>query len=501
MFVPHMGASLTCELSTALAATLVPYPKTKDSGLKSLGEVPAHWGIPRLRSCCDLRVSNVDKHRKDDEIPVRLCNYVDVYKNDRITTGLNFMRATATSEEIVRFRLRVGDVLVTKDSESWNDIGVPALVDESAADIVSGYHLALLRPIQECLDGRYLFRTLQSPGVAHQFHIRANGVTRFGLSHNAIKTLLVPLPPLAEQVTIVRFLDHADRCVRRYIHAKQGLIELLKEQEQATIHQALTGEIDVRTGERYKAYMNSGLEWLPNIPHHWNVVRNGQIFSQRNETGFPELPILEVSLNTGVRIRDLDGSGRKQIMTVRSDYKRAAKGDIAYNMMRMWQGAVGVAPVDGLVSPAYVVAIPQQGADPRYFSALFRTGAYMAEVDKYSRGIVKDRNRLYWMDFKQMPSPCPPPDEQVQIADTIDEVAGSIGARIRSIEQQINLVGEYRTRLIADVVTGKLDVREAAAQLPSDIEEPELPSEPDSSFAIDSETPDTFSDDFQETGA
>ena len=501
MFVPHMGASLTCELSTALAATLVPYPKTKDSGLKSVGEVPAHWGVRRLRSCCDLRVSNVDKHRKDDEIPVRLCNYVDVYKNDRITTGLNFMRATASSEEIVRFRLRVGDVLVTKDSEAWNDIGVPALVDESAADIVSGYHLALLRPIQECLDGRYLFRTLQSPAFAHQFHIKANGVTRFGLSHSAIKSLLVLLPPLAEQATIVRFLDHTDLRVRRYTHAKQELIKLMEEQKKALIHQAVTGQLEVQSGERYTAYKDSGLEWLPKIPDHWGVVRNGQIFSQRNETGFPELPILEVSLKTGVSIRDLDGSGRKQIMALRSDYKRAAKGDIAYNMMRMWQGAVGVVPIDGLVSPAYVVATPQQGTDPRYFRALFRTAAYMAEVDKYSRGIVKDRNRLYWIDFKQMPSPCPPLAEQVRIADRIDEIEDSIGTRIRSIEQQINLVGEYRTRLIADVVTGKLDVREAAAKLPDEIEGAESPSEFDTSFAIERETPHACSDDSQETDA
>ena len=113
------------------------------------------------------------------------------------------------------------------------------------------------------------------------------------------------------------------------------------------------------------------------------------------------------------------------MMAVRGDYKRAVKGDIAYNMMRMWQGAIGVAPVDGLVSPAYVVAKPLRGTEPRYFSALFRTSGYMAEADKYSRGIVKDRNRLYWEDFKQMPTPCPPPHEQVQIADAIDQVAAA----------------------------------------------------------------------------
>ena len=204
------------------------------------------------------------------------------------------------------------------------------------------------------------------------------------------------------------------------------------------------------------------------MPEHWEIVRNGQLFSQRNEKGFPELPILEVSLKTGVRIRDLENPNRKQMMAVRSEYKRAVKGDIAYNMMRMWQGAVGVAPVDGLVSPAYVVANPRRGTESRYFSALFRTGAYMTEVNKYSRGIVKDRNRLYWEDFKRMPTPCPPPDEQARIADAVDHIVATMEDRMQHVRRQVELLREYRDRLIADVVTGKLDVREAAVQLPDE---------------------------------
>ena len=109
-------------------------------------------------------------------------------------------------------------------------------------------------------------------------------------------------------------------------------------------------------------------------------------------------------LRTGVRVRDMENGARKQQMADRSKYKRAAKGDVAYNMMRMWQGAVGVAPVDGLISPAYVVARPFPEVEPRYYTYLFRTSAYMREVNKFSRGIVSDRNRLYWDEFKQMPS-------------------------------------------------------------------------------------------------
>ena len=104
------------------------------------------------------------------------------------------MTATASRDEIERFRLESGDVLITKDSETWDDIGVPALVAESAHDLLSGYHLALLRPTTEIL-GSYLARTLQSKGVAYQFHVRANGVTRYGLTHAGIQSVVLPSHP------------------------------------------------------------------------------------------------------------------------------------------------------------------------------------------------------------------------------------------------------------------------------------------------------------------
>ena len=280
----------------------------------------------------------------------------------------------------------------------------------------------------------------------------------------------IAIPSLPEQVTIVRYIDHADERIRRYISGKQKLIRLLEEEKQAVTHRAVTRGLDPNV--RLKP---SGIEWLGDVPAHWEVVRNGQLFAQRNETGFPELPLLEVSLKTGVSIRDFENSARKQMMTVRSDYKRAVKGDIAYNMMRMWQGAVGIAPVDGLVSPAYIIARPLHGTESRYFSTLFRTSAYMAEVDKYSRGIVKDRNRLYWEDFKQMPSLRPPFYEQTDIVAYLDKATADIDTAISRARRQIELLQEYRTRLIADVVTGKIDVREAAAGLPEEVNAPEPP--------------------------
>ena len=200
----------------------------------------------RLRNISEMRVSNVDKHVKDDEQPVRLCNYVDVYKNDRVRSGMAFMGATATTDEIERFRLRSGDVLITKDSEAWNDIGVPALVEDTEDDIVSGYHLALLRPFPERVDGGYLFRALQSPAVAYQFHVEANGVTRYGLSHSAIKSVWLPLPPLPEQATIVRYLDKTTAAVDTAIDRACRQIDLLQEYRTRLIADVVTGKLDVR---------------------------------------------------------------------------------------------------------------------------------------------------------------------------------------------------------------------------------------------------------------
>ena len=223
-----------------------PYPAYKPSGVEWLGEVPKHWEMQRLRNTSEMRVSNVDKHTKDEEQPVRLCNYVDVYKNDRIRSGMAFMRATATTDEIERFRLRSGDVLITKDSEAWNDIGVPALVEDTQDDIVSGYHLALLRPFLERVDGGFLFRALQSTAVAYQFHVEANGVTRYGLSHSAIKSVWLPLPPLAEQAAIVRYLDKATADTDSAIDRARRQIELLREYSTRLIADVVTGKLDVR---------------------------------------------------------------------------------------------------------------------------------------------------------------------------------------------------------------------------------------------------------------
>ena len=441
-------------MSATIATRTAAYKEYADHEVQWLGHLPRHWKARRLGTIAEMRVSNVDKHSKEEELPVRLCNYVDVYKNDRISRDMPFMRATASTEEIGRFRLRKYDVLITKDSETWDDIGVPALVTEPADDLISGYHLALLRPNGDIL-GPYLLRTLQSRGVAQQFHIGANGVTRYGLTHNAIRSVILPLPPTDEQAAIVRCLDDADQRIRAYVSAKERLIALLEEERQAVIHQAVTQGLDPNV--RLKP---SGVEWLRDVPEHWDIRRLKFFYTEadeRSRTGLEEL--MSVSHKTGI-------TPRKQNVTMflaesNEGYKVCRPGDIVVNTMWAYMAALGVSRQMGLVSPSYGVYRPiNQGIlDSEFVDALLRTEIYRTAYLMLSKGITESRLRLYADSFLGIHWLLPPPEEQTAIVRYIDKAASEIDAAMDHARRQIELMEEYRTRLIADVVTGKVDVR------------------------------------------
>jgi type I restriction enzyme S subunit len=143
--------------------------------------LPKGWTTKRVKFLANVQTSNVDKVVADDEEPVRLCNYTDVYYNDRITPDLPFMEGTATSKEIDKFTLQGGQVIITKDSESWDDIGISALVPEDIPGTLCGYHLAIFTPNSERLDGGFLAWLCRADALNYQFKLSANGVTRFGL--------------------------------------------------------------------------------------------------------------------------------------------------------------------------------------------------------------------------------------------------------------------------------------------------------------------------------
>lgn len=444
---------------------LKPYPEYKDSGVPWLGAVPKHWEI---RSMGSLVTARSERRRPDlPLLSVVREKGVILRSTMRDEENHNFVPDDLSNYKVVR----PGNLVVNKMKAWQGSLGV-----SSFDGVVSPAYFVYDFRVANLHFGHALLRS--KPYVA--FFAQTSDGVRIGqwdLSIDGMKRIPIVLPSSNEQAAIVRYLDHIDQRIQRYIRAKRRLIALLNEQKQATIHHAVTRGLDPNV--RLKP---SGVDWLGEVPEHWEIRRNGQLFVQRNETRYAELPILEVSLKTGVQVRNFKTSDRKQVMSDREKYKRAVKGDIAYNMMRMWQGAVGVAPVDGLVSPAYVVAIPRMGTEPRYFGYLFRIPAYMGEVDRCSRGIVKDRNRLYWEDFKQIPSPCPPTTEQARIADAIVEGTQALENTVEQVQGEISLLREYRTRLIADVVTGKLDVRNV--ELP-ELDEVEVLAEQDEETTVE----------------
>lgn len=433
-----------------MIADLKPYREYKDSGAPVIGKIPSHWTARRQRDAADMLVSNVDKHTNEGEFPVRLCNYVDVYKNDRIRQTIRFMKASATADELRRFRLKRGDVLITKDSESWNDIGVPSLVEYEAPDLVCGYHLAILRAKPQLMLGTFLFRSLQSPVLAYQFHVGANGVTRYGLSHAAIKSVLLPVPPLDEQSAISRFLDAADRSIRRFIGAKLRLIKLLSEQKHAIVQYAITGGLAPASTPRRP----SGVPWLGDVPQHWplrrlkflaNIKTGGRDTVNRVDGG--EYPFF-VRSQTVERIDTYSFDG-EAVLTAGDGAGVAKVFHYINGRFDYHQRVYRFSNFREITGRFFF----------RYFSNTLRFEAFR----ETAKSTVDSLRLPMLQDF---PVVIPSRPEQDAITSWIDRETLLLDHAIARAGREIELTREYRARLIADVVTGKLDVREAVASLP-----------------------------------
>ena len=183
--------------------------------VRGLGTIPATWNVVRLGDIAEVAFSSVDKKTVDGELPVELCNYTDVFYNRLIRPGMDLMKATATPGECDRWTLKRGDVLFTKDSETADEIGIPAYVSDDMPNVLCGYHLGRARPNTRLVDGSFLARTLGSHRVAREFARVANGITRFGLTLEATRSLPLVLPPLHEQRAIADILDSIDQTLER----------------------------------------------------------------------------------------------------------------------------------------------------------------------------------------------------------------------------------------------------------------------------------------------
>ena len=220
------------------------YPEYKESGVEWVGKIPTHWEVKRLKYVAKILPSNVDKHIYPDEVQVRLCNYTDVYYNDYITVDIVLEKGSCKESEFTKFVLRKDNVIITKDSETPDDIGVPTFVKDDLDNVVCGYHLTMIRPFS--CRGEFIFRFIQSDRTRRYFELESNGITRYGLGKPSIENLLLPIPTDSEQLQITNFLDHKTEQIDELISTEQQKIKLLKEYRQSLISEAVTGKIDVR---------------------------------------------------------------------------------------------------------------------------------------------------------------------------------------------------------------------------------------------------------------
>ena len=230
-----ISAAVMGQLSTAIVS----------AGRVGGGVKPASWRKLSLKRVAEIMPSNVDKHSVEGELPVRLCNYVDVYNNDRIDDSIDFMVATASEAQITRFTLKAQDVLVTKDSEEPSDIGIPAYVPQDMPGILCGYHLAVLRPDLMRVHGAFLHWALQSTEVQAYYETAALGISRYALGINDLGMTPLHLPDRAEQTRIANFLDEQTTRIDDLRNHCREHIALLREYRFSLISAAVTGQLDI----------------------------------------------------------------------------------------------------------------------------------------------------------------------------------------------------------------------------------------------------------------
>ena len=456
-----------------MIAALTPYPKMRDSGVGWLGEVPEHWEVRRLKYAVSFRGGGTPSKANPsfwsgpvpwvspkDMTRTRLNDTADHITNDAVAASAASIVAPRAVLVVVRSGILRRTIPVAINT-------VPMALNQD---------MKALCPENGIVASEYLHALIQGNQSLLLREWTKHGATVESIEHRLLANSRIPIPPLPEQDSIARFLDHADQRIRRYIRAKERLIELLDEQKQAIIHKAVTGQIDVRTGQPYQVYKDSGAEWLGEVPEHWEVrrlkyavsFRGGGTPSKANPS-FWSGPVPWVSPKDMTRTRLNDTADhitndavaasaasivapRAVLVVVRSGILRRTI-PVAINTvpMALNQDMKALCPENGIVASEYLHALIQGNQ-----SLLLR------EWTKHGATVESIEHRL----LANSRIPIPPLPEQDSIARFLDDVDRRTSARRAAGEREIGLLREYRTRLTADVVTGKLDVREAAAKLP-----------------------------------
>ena len=447
-----------------MTANLKPYPNMKDSGIEALGKVPAHWAIRRL-----AQIGTISKGgggNKDDEVSAGIpcIRYGDLY-----TTHNSFIEKSRSFVSKERARqytaIKYGDVLFAGSGETIDEIGKSA-VNLMRKDACCGGDVILFRPTHP-VDVRYLGYAMDCRSAVIQKATMGRGITIMHIYGTQMKYLTIPIPPLAEQAAIVRFLDHTVQPIQRYIRARQKLIALLAEQKQAIIHQAITGQIDVRTGLSFPAYKPSDVEWIGSVPEKWVVssLRHrylqclGKMLDSNRITADYLLPYLR---NIDVQWDRINIDNLPQMDITPDEYDRytVKRGDLLVceggevGRCALWSDELSLC---GFQKALHRLRPRDTRQDvPRFMYYVLRAAAYR---NAFTDGHVSTIPHLTGDKLRAHRFPFPPFSEQKIIVCYLDRVTKAIDTATHRFRRQVTLLEEYRELLIDEVVTGKVDVR------------------------------------------
>lgn len=421
------------------------------------GDVPTGWRETPLASVAEVRVSGVDKLARESEEPVRLCNYIDVYNNDYITGDLQFMQATATTPEIERFGLQVGDVIITKDSETPDDIGISAVVDYAAPDLVCGYHLALLRPKAQEVDSTFLAKQLKHHRLACYFGQRANGLTRYGLPNAVVANAPLWLPELPKQKAIGTILRSADEAIAKLKQVRAGLL-----------HDLLTRGLDENGQLRDpiahpEQFQDSPVGWIP-ISWSFGVLGDfinllvGPAFeSHRFSNGGDGIRLLRGLNVTKGHVRwDTEITERWSELTPDLEGYRLQIGDIVVGM----DGALVGRNVAALTPGDVPSILVQRVARIRGLSRLASPYAYLLlTIPRFLRHIDTRKTHtaiphITAGDIREYPVTIPEPDEQRHIL----KIVATADSELKAAEHELTKLWALKSGLMTDLLTGRVRV-------------------------------------------
>ena len=433
------------------ADAICPYPAYKPSGVPWLGDVPRHWEVVQLG-----RIGVFSKGSggtKDDEVldGIPCVRYGDLY-----TTHTHFIRRTRSFVSPARATaytpINRGDVLFPTSGETIEDIGKSA-VNLMHTQVFCGGDLIVFRPMVP-MEPKFAGYSLDCHSAQTQKSLMGRGITIMHVYSAQLKYFRLPLPPLSEQAAIVRYLDHVDRRILRYVSAKRKLIAVLEEEKQAIVNQAVTRGLDPNV--RLKP---SGVEWLGEVPEHWEVRRlrslaaistGGRDTINRKEDGL--YPFF-VRSQTVERIDTWSFDG-EAVLTAGDGVGVGKVFHYINGKFDYHQRVYKLSNFKHLLGQFFF----------HYFRSTLRN-----EVFQGTAKSTVDSLRLPML--QNFPVALPPPSEQRAIVEYLDKTTADVDTAIARARRQIQLVQEYRTKLIADVVTGKLDVRQAADQLPDEADD------------------------------